>query len=113
MQIITGEHRPKTAQPLRHPAISGETFPQSDLNYAATNNGVLVTHNGLMVAWIYQGWAGSKANPLACQFYDVAFPSLTFDTIQRITGLMLDSASFDTLSAATDFVEKTFGEVEL
>ena len=70
---FTGEPRPKTAQPMRTPAISGATFPESDLSYAATPNGVLITHDGLMVAWIYQGYAGAKNNPNACQFYDCAF----------------------------------------
>lgn len=112
MQAITGEHRPKTAQPLRTPAISGGTFPHSDLSYTETPNGVLVTHNGLMVAWIYQGYAGSKGNARACQFYDVAFPSLSFDPQDRLTGLMLDSASFDELNDAVVFVESTFGEVQ-
>ncbi len=63
------------------------------------------------MAWIYAGYAGSRNNPRACQFYDVAFPSLTFGEQQRITGLMLDSDSFDTLAEAIAFVEATFGEV--
>ncbi len=110
MNAITGGYRPRTAQPLRTPALSGDTFPESDLSYSATPNGVLVTANGLMVAWIYQGYAGSRNNPRACQFYDVAYPSLTFGQQNRVTGIMLDSASFDSLAVA--FVESTFGEVQ-
>ncbi len=112
MQTITGEYRPKTAQPLRTLALSGNTFPPSDLSYAETPNGVLVTANGLMVAWIYPGHAGSRNNPRACQFYDVAYPSLTFGQQNRVTGIMLDSASFDSLTEAVAFVESTFGEVQ-
>ena len=33
--INAGESRPKTAQPLRTPAIIGAHFPESDLSYAA------------------------------------------------------------------------------
>ncbi|MEZ5534400.1 MAG: hypothetical protein R3F02_02135 [Thiolinea sp.] len=110
--LNAGESRPKTAQPLRAPAIIGAHFPESDLSYAATPNGVLVTHNGLMVAWIYQGYAGARNNPNRCEFFDVAFPSLSFDPQNRITGMMLDSASFDTVAAALAFIEATFGEVQ-
>ncbi len=112
MNAITGEYRPKTAQPLRTLALSGATFPPSDLSYSATPNGVLVTANGLMVAWIYPGHAGSRNNPRACQFYDVAYPSLTFGQQNRVTGVMLDSASFDSLAEAIAFVQATFGEVQ-
>ena len=106
---LTGELRPSTAQPMRTPAISGFNFPESDLSYTATHTGVLVTFTGVLVAWIYQGYAGSRNNPGACQFYDVAFPSITFGQQNRITGMMLDSDSFDTLHDAVAFVEATFG----
>ncbi len=89
MNAITGEYRPKTAQLLCTPTLSGDTFPQSDLSYSATPNGVLVTANGLMVAWIYPGHAGSRNNPRACQFYDVAYPSLTFGQQNRVTGILI------------------------
>ncbi len=105
---ITGAYCPQLAQPLRLPA-----FPVSDLTYSLTPTGVLVTHNGLLVAWIYGGHAGHKhsIHPI-CHFYDVAFPTLTTDDQHRITGVMLDSDSFDTLEAAIAFVHATFGGAE-
>ncbi|MEZ5535084.1 MAG: hypothetical protein R3F02_05605 [Thiolinea sp.] len=115
--LNTGELRPKTAQQMRPPAFpvpsdSDFAFPDSDLDYTTTPNGVLVTSAGLMVAWIYQGHAGSRTNPRRCQFFDVAHPSLTTDDQNRLTGMMLDSASFDTLSAAVAFVQSTFATEE-
>lgn len=108
-----GDSRPNTAQQLRLPSFpvpadSEFTFPESDLDYIATPNGVLVTFTGLMVAWIYKGHAGSRTNPNRCTFFDVAFPSLTTGEQNRITGMMLDSASYETLAEAVRFVESTF-----
>ena len=110
--ITMGAIRPHTALSMRLPAIPTDSayhFPQSDLSYSQTPTGVLVTCNGLLVAWIFKGHAGRSRNNIApCQFYDVAFPSITFGQQNRITGLMLDSDSFDTLAEAVQFVEATF-----
>ncbi len=110
---LTGLVRPHPGQ-LRLPKFSvpAETefqFPESDLDYLTTKAGTLVTHAGLMVAWIYQGIAGSRNNPKRCTFFDVAFPSFSFGQQNRVTGLMLDSASFDSMADAVSFVERTFG----
>ena len=108
----TGEPRPHPGQ-LRLPAFTLPAenpfqFPESDFDYITTPNGILVTYTGLMIAWIYQGHAGSRNTKGACRFFDVAFPSLTFGQQNRITGVMLDTDSFDSLTEATHFIESTF-----
>ena len=112
----TGESRPHPTQ-LRLPAfpIPPDThfqYPDSDLNYSHTPNGVLVTYEGLLVAWLYHGHAGSRNNPNRCQFWDCAYPSLTTGQQNRITGIMLDSHSFDSLAEAVQFIEHTFADGE-
>ena len=113
---LAGDPRHKTAQFMRLPSFTVPaeaefSFPESDLSYVPTPNGVLVTYDGLLAAWIFKGHAGSRNNKGRCQFYDVAFPSLTTDPQNRMTGIMLDSNCFESLPDAVDFVERTFGEV--
>ena len=113
LTTLTGESRPKTAPPLRLPSFtipadSEFSFPESDLTYIPTPNGVLITHNHLLVAWIFKGHAGARNNTGRCQFYDVAFCTLTFDPQDRIIGVMLDSTCFDSLESAVQFIENTF-----
>lgn len=113
---LAGDLRHNSAQPLRLPsfAVPAEiehSFPESDLSYIPTPNGILIACNGLLVAWIFKGHAGSRNNKGRCQFYDVAFPSLTTDPQNRMTGIMLDSTCFESLPDAVSFVEHTFGEV--
>lgn len=91
---------------MRLPAFK---IPESDLTYSVTPSGVLVTFNGVLVAWIYPGHTQYKTQGITGTFFDVAFPTLTFDPHKRITGVMLDSDSFDDLQAAVAFVEATFG----
>lgn len=116
MRTITGELRPHHAQQLRLsafplPADDDFQFPNNtDLNYIQTQTGVLVTYEHLLVAWIFKGQAGSRNNSGRCQFYDVSYPTFTYEPFgqQRITGMMLDSSSFDSLNDAVQFVEATF-----
>lgn len=115
---LAGDLRHQSAQPMRLPAFVVPTeinysFPESDLSYIPTPNGVLITYDGLLVAWIFKGHAGSRNNKGRCQFYDVAFPSLTTDPQQRITGVTLDSTCFDSLESAVQFVESTFANSEV
>ena len=108
----TGKVRPHLPQlqfpDFSAPTDSGFQFPESDLNYITTPNGILVTFNGLLVAWLYPGYAGSRNNPGRCQFWDCAYPSLSTGEQSRITGIMLDSNSFDSLQEAVQFVESSF-----
>ena len=115
---LAGDLRHQSAHAMRLPSftIPAETefsFPESDLAYVPTPNGVLITCNGLLVAWIFKGHAGSRNNKGRCQFYDVAFPSLTFDPQNRITGVILDSTCCDSLESAVQFVEATFSGAEV
>ncbi|MCB1621618.1 MAG: hypothetical protein KDI44_12880 [Thiothrix sp.] len=110
--ITTGAMRPHPA-PLRLPSFPVPAdltfqFPDSDLDYIATLNGVLVTFSGLLVAWIYPGHAGSRDGN-RCLFWDVAHPALTTGEQGRVTGIMLASESFDSLPEAVQHVEATFG----
>ncbi|MEZ5480152.1 MAG: hypothetical protein R3E95_22530 [Thiolinea sp.] len=110
--LTQGAVRPHPAQ-LRFstfpvPSDLDFSFPDSDLSYSRTANGVLVSCDGLLVAWIYPGHAGSKLHN-RCQFWDVAHPTLTTGEQNRITGIMLASESFDSLAEAVQHVEATFG----
>ena len=103
---LTGAYCPQLAQPLRLPAFQ---YPDSDLSYAVNPAGVLVTFNGVLVAWIYPGHTGYKHTGITDTFFDVAYPTLTQDPHKRLTGIMLESDSFADLPAAVSFVEATFG----
>ena len=114
--LTIGQLRPVPAPQLRLPAIpqaSEEPYPfpdNTDLTFIPTPNGVLVSCNHLLVAWLFQGHAGRSKNNIApCQFWDVSYPTYTTGQQNRITGMMLDSASFDSLAEAVAFVVATFG----
>ncbi|HPE62198.1 MAG: hypothetical protein KDI15_02675 [Thiothrix sp.] len=108
-----GPLRPHAAQ-LRLSALPVSADPDfsfpthTDLSYSHTPNGVLVTYAGLLVAWIYPGHAGSRSSN-RCTFWDVACPGLSFGEQGRVTGILLDNLSFDTLTEAVQHIEATFG----
>lgn len=112
LTALTGEVRPHPAQlsfpDFPAPADRNFQFPDSDLNYINTPNGILVSCNGLLVAWLYPGHAGSRNNDSRCQFWDCAYPSLSTGEQSRVTGIMLDSNSFDSLQEAVQFIESSF-----
>lgn len=116
---FTGELRPHQSQQLclsafPLPADDDFQFPEhTDLTYIPTQTGTLVTYSHVLVAWIFQGRAGSRNNSGRCNFYDVSYPAFTYEPFgqQRITGMMLESDCFDTLNEAVQFVEAKFANV--
>lgn len=133
--LTTGGNRPQSAQPLRLPSfpvgqypaipekyrnktlyssrlLSEQVFDFSTISFLSVGSSIMCMKDSELVAWIYSGHAGSRTNPNRCTFFDVAFPSLTFDPQNRITGVVLESDSFETLADAVRFIESTFASAE-
>lgn len=89
--------------PARNPSATLPSIPSptAHLVYESTVNGLLVTRNHTPLAWIH---SGNHRNACGCarQFFDVAYHR------HDMHGSTLETAFFDTLQEAVDFVSITF-----
>ncbi|MBJ6609981.1 MAG: hypothetical protein JG718_06445 [Candidatus Thiothrix moscowensis] len=119
--ISMGTHAPNPLQALARLLPSGKPShprPQqpvirrknrkvhvSALVYKANETGFIAYLHGVPVAWVLHGYHQGQQDhqPKQCRFVDVAYHR------QTAHGVNLETADFDTLQQAFDFLQAVFG----
>lgn len=97
----------KPARHLPHFPLpkAGKRKPSPDYLYLkATATGLIVYRDETPIAWIYAGYHNGVIDGVrtTCRFVDVAYHR------QTEHGVNLETADFDTLEEALDFIRRTF-----
>ncbi len=79
------------------------TLPH-EITFEDTRTGIIAKRGGVPVAWICCGYHRGESDnkPKTCRFVDVAYFR------ENTKGINLETADFDTLPEALDFVTATF-----